>query len=593
MDREGKGKSVGRHLDDYSILDLETTGMFFDPSCIVEISALKVRNNCVVDEFSTLVNPLCHIPSNITAINHITDDMVKGAPVINDVIDDFIGFVGDDVILGYNNASFDINIIYDSLLSLRGTIFSNDYIDLLHVAKRCHLDLENYKLETLCRYYSLDTTGEHRALKDCYLTKDCYDIIFNDFGDVVFKPSSSGSHRGYRFSNETIALRELQAFLETITSDGEITLVEISELNNWMGDHRDLSGNYPFDRVYDALDDVLNDGRISTEELKELQVLFSDYLDPVKSESCEGFDCSICDKQIVLTGDFDYGTREAVSKLIESFGGIIKNSVTKKTDYIVVGAKGSEFWKTNNYGGKIQKALELKAAGNPIEIIEESVFMQSILNPHEETSEVVQSDTISNNNWVDNICQMLSSLVVEYNLPTGSLYLVENRGKNEETKNNVNSYSVCIWEPSYPFVPGEKPKNNKLVANIVPSTIKSRPNDLDINIKLEQEQNTHPFLPSDAVVLEQTKMDLSSGSIKIRFDQNSPNLTEYIKQNAIYCIENYESKSSRFGCCSLFNKCSDAKKCLHSNLLYSKACMYRSNLEKGNVFYGNKAIKEI
>ncbi len=43
---------------------------------------------------------------------------------------------------------------------------------------------------------------------------------------------------------------------------------------------------------------------------------------------------------------------------------------------------------------------------------------------------------------------------------------------------------------------------------------------------------------------------------------------------------------SSFGCCSMFNECSDAKKCVHENKLYSKACMYRRHLDDGRIFYG-------
>ncbi len=93
-------------MDDYSVVDLETTGIFLSSAHIIEISALKVRDNLVVEEFSTLVNPHCHIPKEATEINHISDEMVKDAPDLDDVIDRFIQFLGNDVIVGYNNAGF-------------------------------------------------------------------------------------------------------------------------------------------------------------------------------------------------------------------------------------------------------------------------------------------------------------------------------------------------------------------------------------------------------------------------------------------------------------------------------------------------------
>ena len=71
-----------------------------------------------------------------TAVNHITDDMVKDAPYIVDVIEDLLRFLGDDVIVGYNCSRLDVNIIYDVTEVLLNEHLTNDYFDLLDVARR-------------------------------------------------------------------------------------------------------------------------------------------------------------------------------------------------------------------------------------------------------------------------------------------------------------------------------------------------------------------------------------------------------------------------------------------------------------------------
>lgn len=377
MNRENKGTNYGKHTSNYCVVDLETTDVF--NAEIIEIAAIKVRNNIIVDEFSTLVNPGCHIPSSATAVNHITDDMVANAPSIDDVIDAFIEFVNGDVIVGFNNASFDNTIIYDQLLTLRNKYFSNPYIDVHHAARRCLSKVENYKLETICRYYHFSTEGEHRALKDCHLTKACYDNLYRDYGDDAFKNRhqyKGGPHN----SVETKALQTLHGFLETIISDGQISKYEFDSLRLWIENHRDLQGNYPFDRVFNALDHVLADGFVSTEELEQLQSLFSSYVDPVKSNSCHESITTLDNVHVCLTGEFDYGQKSDVITIIESAGGIIDGSVKKKsTELLVVGAKGSDNWKTGNYGGKIQKAMEFNQKGANIKIIEECDFIPAVL----------------------------------------------------------------------------------------------------------------------------------------------------------------------------------------------------------------------
>ena len=562
MERTGKGTSVNQYLKDYCVIDLETTGVFISSAKIIEISALRVRGEQVVDEFSTLINPQCHIPAAATAVNNITDEMVKDSPVLDTVIEDLLDFLGEDVVLGYNNAGFDMNLIYDRLMDLRSVPFKNDYIDLLHCVRRCLSELDNYKLETVSKYYQLDTQGEHRALKDCYLTKDCYENLYHDYGSTMFARSSKlgGVHRITRYSVETLALQELQGLLETIIDDGKITITEFYALKNWMEEHRDLQGNFPFDRVFYALDNVLEDGQVKPEELEELQILFTDFVDPVQSRCCKDDICSLYGKHICVTGDFEYGSRNDVFALIENAGALVDKNVKKATDFLVVGALGSDNWKTGNYGGKIQKAVEWIDKGSEIIIVEEHDFISAakrIIQEGVVLEDLISEKQTTEDDWKQRIREMLIQLVREYELPDGSLYLSDNIGKKDDTK--IISYSVCIWEPTYPLNPNEKPGKNKIVVTIVPSTVKSRPDDLELSLREDQEGDLRSFLPKDAKLVEQAKADKDARMVRIRFKKSSVTLTDYIKRNTEYCIKGYNSKAARFGCCSSFEKCSDAK----------------------------------
>lgn len=233
--------------------------------------------------------------------------------------------------------------------------------------------------------------------------------------------------------------------------------------------------------------------------------------------------------------------------------------------------------------------MELKDKGECIEIVEEAAFISALQKIIENGAieELEQDDNSRDFNlWKQEVRDMLDVLIKKYELPLGSLYLSDNYGQKETTKNTLISHSVCIWEPSYPAIPNEKPGQNKLVATISPSTVKSRPDDLEIAIRESQEGDLRSFLPLDAEVLNQTESDKKSRTVRIRIKRTSPNITEYIRRNTIYCIEGYTSKATRFGCCSSFEKCSDAKKCIHVNKLYSKACMYRGHLDEGRIFYG-------
>ena len=78
---------------DYTILDIETTGLSPYKCEIIELSAIKVRNDCIVDKFSSLVKPDRSINSFITGLTGITNDMVESAPDITAVLPEFMKFI--------------------------------------------------------------------------------------------------------------------------------------------------------------------------------------------------------------------------------------------------------------------------------------------------------------------------------------------------------------------------------------------------------------------------------------------------------------------------------------------------------------------
>lgn len=87
-------------------------------------------------------------------------------------------------------------------------------------------------------------------------------------------------------------------------------------------------------------------------------------------DSPEGF--SFDGEVVCLTGDFDFGSKGKVSEYIESHGGRISSSVTKKTSVVLMGNKGSDAWSHGNYGTKIEKAIERRETRDDIIILKES-----------------------------------------------------------------------------------------------------------------------------------------------------------------------------------------------------------------------------
>lgn len=159
--------------DDYTVLDIETTGLSPQNDYITEISAIKYRNNRRVDEFSSLVKPDFSIPYYITRLTGIDDAMVADAPSIDEVILSFMDFLADDIIAGYN-VGFDLSFIAENLAGYYAKRLANNYVDVMKLAQNELPFLGRYKQTAVAEYFNIATAGAHRALVDCNICNGCY-----------------------------------------------------------------------------------------------------------------------------------------------------------------------------------------------------------------------------------------------------------------------------------------------------------------------------------------------------------------------------------------------------------------------------------
>ena len=176
-----KGKELIEYLSDYVIFDLETTGISCYRDKVVEISGVKVIKGSIMDEFSSLVNPECHIPFPASQVNGITDDMVADAPLFNTILKDFLDFAGELPLVGHNITSFDMKFIYRDSEKYYGMIPGNDYIDTLRLSRICLPELKHHTLTDLAAYYCISTEGAHRALNDCHMNR----AVFEKLGKIL------------------------------------------------------------------------------------------------------------------------------------------------------------------------------------------------------------------------------------------------------------------------------------------------------------------------------------------------------------------------------------------------------------------------
>lgn len=160
-------------VEDYTVVDLEMTGLAVKKDKIIEIGAIKVRNGKVVDEYSTLVNPCIKLDKRIVKLTGITDEMLQDAPKENDTVNKLIEFIGDDVLVG-QNINFDYGFIKQWALNNNVKI-DMFYCDTLKIARKMLPAEQEKNLEALCKYFGISRDNVHRALDDAYETMQVYE----------------------------------------------------------------------------------------------------------------------------------------------------------------------------------------------------------------------------------------------------------------------------------------------------------------------------------------------------------------------------------------------------------------------------------
>ena len=162
-------------ITSYISIDLETTGLNPKRDKIIEIGAIKVKNNEIVGEFNYLINPNIKLPEVIVNITGITDEELNDKETIDNVLPKFIEFIEDYPLLAHNN-SFDLSFINENISKLNLNKLTNTMVDTLELSRKYLTHMYNHKLETLKKYYGINEIS-HRAIGDCRTTNCVYQEI--------------------------------------------------------------------------------------------------------------------------------------------------------------------------------------------------------------------------------------------------------------------------------------------------------------------------------------------------------------------------------------------------------------------------------
>ncbi|MBQ8597355.1 MAG: 3'-5' exonuclease [Lachnospiraceae bacterium] len=172
-------------IQDFTALDIETTGL--DPKLdkIIEVAAVKVRSGQIVEEYQSLVSPGRRLTEKITDLTGITDDMLLHAPMPERVIEELLCFIGRDVLLGHS-ILFDYSFVKRAAVDLgklRGENYDFDKmqgLDTLKLARIYLPELESRSLPYLCKHFEIPQRA-HRAMEDVKATVALYEKLTEKF----------------------------------------------------------------------------------------------------------------------------------------------------------------------------------------------------------------------------------------------------------------------------------------------------------------------------------------------------------------------------------------------------------------------------
>lgn len=200
----------------------------------------------------------------------------------------------------------------------------------------------------------------------------------------------------------------------------------------------------------------------------------------------------------------------------------------------------------------------------------------------------------SKKKWETEIQAVCETMVIKYKLPPKSIYIAQNMGRDgkEDKRNQIISYSICIYEPEYPETKNKSldPTRNTVVMNIKFNELKTKTwvqllvKDSAIKV-IGGIDGTIDNGPLKGTYFHKFQFDLKDMDVELGIWK------AYVEKLIEYELSHYISKAAAFGCCSHFIECSDAKECVHANKLYACSCYYKHHLDEGNIYYGkNKNI---
>lgn len=193
----------------FCVIDLETTGGHHLNDQIIEIGLVNVDGRKIVEEKGLLINPQRDIPDFIQKLTSIKNDDVKDAPIISDVIDEILDFIGDRIIVAHNT-SFDVPFLNAVLRKLARPELTNKVLCTNVMTKHMIPEIMNSNLTYMCQLFDIKHSNAHRATADAKATAELLIIYLNIFIKKSIKKVNQLYYPRNKFELDRIHISELE-----------------------------------------------------------------------------------------------------------------------------------------------------------------------------------------------------------------------------------------------------------------------------------------------------------------------------------------------------------------------------------------------
>lgn len=174
--------------ENFIAFDTETTGLSSSKDRVIEIGAVKFNKDGIKDKFETLINPQKPISAECTQINHITNEMIKDAPLAKDALVLFVDFIKDGILVAHN-ANFDLNFINAELERAKLPALKNKAIDTLNFVRWAYPLLGKYNLQLMAKLMDIKVNEAHRAYDDARVCMEVFNKTLSDTKSIQITKS--------------------------------------------------------------------------------------------------------------------------------------------------------------------------------------------------------------------------------------------------------------------------------------------------------------------------------------------------------------------------------------------------------------------